>query len=295
MRRAVGAAVLLPLAAALVACAPGTLDPSPGTTSNTVTSSSSAPEVVEHVHLGDSYASGTGVQPLLEGSPFLCMRSQRNYGQLLSEEHGWKTTDVSCAGATTDDLTDTQYEGSPPQLDALDDSTDVVTLTLGGNDSDVFSTAVGECTRRGREDPSGAPCADVVERLTQRLQNRTAPALTEGFRAIREAAPNAKIYVVGYPWITPDGDGCYDEVPIAAGDLPGLHRLNATLNEVVRAAAEDADGVTYVDMAARSEGHDACAGEGQRWVEPMIGGPASMHPNAAGQQAMAVAVDAARG
>lgn len=254
--------------------------------------SSSVESAATHVHLGDSFAAGTGVTPLAADSPLACQRSSRNFGQLLAERFEWTVRDVSCAGATTSNLTEGQYEGVGPQLDALSPTTETVTVTLGGNDDDVFSTAVGECTRLGRADPRGAPCrAALRTRMVRAIDRVTRPALERGLREIADRAPKARVFVVGYPWLLPASGGCYEQIPIAAGDLPFLHDLQQRLNAAARTAARES-GAIYVDMSRLSVGHDACAGPG-RWIEPVGHGVASMHPNARGQQAMADAVGVA--
>ncbi|MFC0316299.1 SGNH/GDSL hydrolase family protein [Gordonia phosphorivorans] len=249
--------------------------------------------VTRQAHLGDSFAAGTGLRPLVADSSFLCQRADGNYGRLVSRGRGTELTDVSCAGATTEDLTAAQYEGVGPQLAALDADTDLVTLTLGGNDAGVFATAVGECTRLGRAEPAGAPCARAQgQTLLTALDTRTRPALTRGLRAIVERAPSARVLVVGYPWLLPPTDGCFAQVPIAAGDVPYLHRLQRRLNAVVAEAAA-ATGATYVDVAGPSAAHTACAADDQRWIAPLRSGPGSLHPTELGQRAMADAVLAA--
>lgn len=249
----------------------------------------------EAVHLGDSYAAGTGVTPLAADSPFPCQRSARNFGALLARREHWRLTDVSCAGATTAELGRPQYEGVPAQLEALGPQTAVVTLTIGGNDAGLFSRLVGGCTRAGRSDPRGHPCRDELSgELTAALDGQVAPDLRRALARIRAAAPNAQILVAGYPRILPATGGCFDQVSIAAGDRPFVRRMEERLNQAVQTAAMAA-GATFVDMTGPSAGHDVCAGAAQRWVEPMIDGPGALHPNARGQQAIADAVAAARG
>ncbi|MFT4086810.1 MAG: SGNH/GDSL hydrolase family protein [Gordonia sp. (in: high G+C Gram-positive bacteria)] len=244
------------------------------------------------VHMGDSYAAGAGVTPLVEDSPFTCQRSQRNFGELLARQQRWHLTDVSCSGARTADLERAQYEGVPPQLDALNSQVKYVTMTLGGNDSNVFSTVVGDCPDLGRTNRTGSPCRTALRtKLTKALQKRTLPDLTNALREVRKRAPNATVFVVGYPWIMPGSGGCYAATSIASDDVPFVHDLQRRLNAVVEEAA-GAAGAEFVDMSDRSEGHDACTSTKKRWVEPLTDGPGSMHPNAAGQQAMAAAVAA---
>lgn len=245
-----------------------------------------------HVHLGDSYAAGMGLEPAVPDAPFLCMRAEDNYGQQVARRNGWTLTDVSCAGARTQNLTEAQYFGVEPQLDVLDDDVAVVTMTLGGNDADVFALATGQCLRLGRADPDGSPCSDALrEQLFEAIDHEVRPDLLAGLRAVAQRAPRATVVVTGYPWILPPTGGCFDEVTIAADDVPFLRGLQRRLNSAVRAAAV-ATGADYVDLAKVSEGHDVCAGPQERWIAPAGNGPASLHPTAAGQRGIADAVQA---
>jgi hypothetical protein len=60
------------------------------------------------------------------------------------------------------------------------------------------------------------------------------------------------------------------------------------LNKTVQRAATET-GATFVDMAATSDGHDACKPKGTRWVEPVLFGTnfVPVHPNALGESKMA--------
>jgi hypothetical protein len=107
-------------------------------------------------------------------------------------------------------------------------------------------------------------------------------------KAVRAAAPHARIAILGYPWILPATGGCFDKMPIAEGDVPYLRGIQATLNDAVRRAAA-ATGSVYVNMNQVSNGHDACKAIGVRWVEPVLQGtnPVIVHPNALGESQMA--------
>ncbi|KXT58582.1 esterase [Gordonia sp. QH-12] len=244
------------------------------------------------VHLGDSYASGAGTSPLVEDSPLMCQRSAVNFGETVGRMRGLKVTDVSCAGATTDDLSASQYDGVAPQLDALGPDTAYVTVMIGGNDSALFTTLVGECTRLAQDDPTGAPCRSALGRRPFReISAGTGPAVAAGLREIRSRAPRAEVFIVGYPWLMPEKTTCRPAVGIADGDAEYVHRVEAALNGAIATAARET-GATYIDMAARSIGHEACSPRGMRWIEPQIGAdsPIVMHPNEAGQRAIADAV-----
>ena len=163
------------------------------------------------------------------------------------------------------------------------------------NDSDLYSTAIRECADLAARDLSGSPCADTRDaEYVDIVENQTAPALLDALQAVRDKAPDAEILVIGYPWILPPTGGCYPAMPVATGDVTYLRELQSVLNAALQRAAEQT-GARFVDMAPASEGHDACAPVGQRWIEPRNGasGAAPVHPNATGQQAIADAVAAA--
>jgi hypothetical protein len=107
-------------------------------------------------------------------------------------------------------------------------------------------------------------------------------------QAVRTAAPNAEVAILGHPWILPSSGGCFDRMPIAEGDVPYLRGIQATLDDAVRRAAE-ATGVTYVDPSEVSDGHDACRPLGVCWVEPELQGTNAVivHPNELGEAEMA--------
>jgi hypothetical protein len=56
----------------------------------------------------------------------------------------------------------------------------------------------------------------------------------------------------------------------------------------VKRAAEET-GAVYVDFSQVSEGHDACADRGTRWIEPLLfsANLVPVHPNALGERRMA--------
>src|SRR4051794_2361731 len=84
-----------------------------------------AATAVDYVALGDSYSSGTGAPPYT--SSMLCLRSPRGYPQLWVAGHTVSSFRyVACSGATTGSMSG--------QLRALGAGTDLVTVTVGGND-----------------------------------------------------------------------------------------------------------------------------------------------------------------
>ncbi|WP_166846557.1 SGNH/GDSL hydrolase family protein [Isoptericola sp. BMS4] len=257
-----------------------------------------APPPVEYVALGDSYSAGSGILPIDLHAPVACLRTTANYPHLLADDLGADLTDVTCGGASTDDLFAPQHPGVPAQLDAVTAGTDLVTLTIGGNDGSTFVGALLACGSAGVLSAGhGNPCERLYgDRFTAQVEQDTYPAVRRALREIRERAPHADVVVLGYPWILPPEQGCFAKLPIARGDVPYLRDLQATLDDVIeRAAAET--GATFVDLSGRSEGHDACAPADERWIEPLLLGTnvVPVHPNARGEAAMADAVADALG
>jgi lysophospholipase L1-like esterase len=248
-----------------------------------------------YVALGDSYTAGPLIADQLPDSGG-CLRSDHNYPHLIAAALKVSTfRDVSCIGAGTDEMTAQQDvnpgPANPPQFDRLDDSTQLVTIGIGGNDIG-FEEIVRACATADR---ASRPCQDrYVRGDNDEIKDRiaaTGPKVGEVLNGIRRRASKARVFLVNYISILPEtGSGCWPQVPFADADVPYLrakqHELNAELAK--QAKAEKA---TLVDAFAASVGHDACQPQGIRWVEPIIGfsGAAPLHPNRLGMECTAVA------
>ncbi|MFD3533309.1 SGNH/GDSL hydrolase family protein [Streptomyces sp. NPDC058664] len=248
-----------------------------------------------YVALGDSFASGAGVPDQVDAD---CMRSGRNYPALVNDAlSSTAHEDVTCGGATTVHMTSPQNASAPPQLDALSADTDLVTLTIGGNDVG-FAGIIVRCVTLGAFNLGGSPCKSSytwtgTDRLAATV-DATAPKIAAAIDGIRQRAPQARILVTGYPAILPDnGTNCPWVATIAKGDAPWLRDIHKRLNTMIATQAA-AHGAVYVDTYTKSIGHDICKPAGTRWMEPLITDAAApFHPNAAGERAMADAVLAA--
>ncbi len=256
-----------------------------------------------YVALGDSYTAGPLV-PNQTGSPAGCLRSTHSYPFLAAAGTAAATfTDVSCQGATTANMTHSQsvpLGTNPPQDNGLSASTTLVTLQIGGNDIG-FTDIIVHCTTLSLTNPFGSPCKNhYTSGGTDKLRAKidaAAPKVAADLRGIHAAAPNARVLLVGYPVILPNGgDGCWPEVPIAFGDVPYLRGVEKALNSMLAAEAA-ANNATFVDTYTASIGHDVCQAPGTKWVEGLI--PTSLaapfHPNRLGEQEMAQQVLAALG
>lgn len=245
---------------------------------------------LDYVALGDSYSAASGVLPPDPAASLLCLRSTRNYPHVIAAATGARLVDVTCGAAETKHFTTSQYPGVPPQLDAVTADTDVVTMTIGGNDGNVFIGAILACGSAGLVTLGhGSPCEDIYgDYFANTVRTATYPALVAALQGVRAKAPGARVAILGYPWIVPATGGCFDKMPIATGDVPYVRSLQATLNDAVARAAA-ATGATYVDMSTASDGHDACTPIGTRWIEPVLQGtnPVVVHPNAYGEAQMA--------
>lgn len=261
------------------------------------TPASAAVPAGRFVALGDSYASAPLVPTQVDLN---CLRSNRNYPSLVATAAGSSSfADKTCSGATTDDIL-SGGSGAlgiklPPQLSAVTSNTALVTVQIGGNDIG-FASIIGDCAEASLSSPLGSPCknrftAGGVDQLQARIVAAT-PKVTAVLRAVRQAAPGARVVVLGYPAILPDsGYGCWPVVPIAYQDVPYLRGVEKSLNAMLASAAS-ANGATYADVYTPSIGRDACKSSGTRWVEGLVpqNSAAPFHPNARGQQGMATAL-----
>ncbi|MFD3931033.1 SGNH/GDSL hydrolase family protein [Streptomyces sp. NPDC058614] len=272
-----------------------------------------APSKGPYVALGDSYTSGPGI-PAQTGTPAGCDRSDRNYPALVAQELEIEAADfrdVSCSGATLADLSAPQTTGdgvNPAQLSALSASTRLVTIGIGGNDIG-FGSLVESCVKQGalyvatgsgKYTGDDAPCrgkyvsdsgSGDTDEVRQRIQ-AAGEHLADTLREVERRAPQAQVYVVGYPAILPaKAAGCDDDMTLAPDDATYLDDKERQLNSVLREQAASA-GAGYVDTYTPSAGRDACSARETRWVEPLIpANPAApVHPNERGERGMADAV-----
>ncbi|HEX8866828.1 MAG TPA: SGNH/GDSL hydrolase family protein, partial [Lentzea sp.] len=253
-----------------------------------VPTATAAPKYRNYVSLGDSFVSGPFI-PLQRLDPLSCFKSTQNYPSVIAKKLGIANfTDISCGGAQTKDMAGVQsgFPGqSVPQLSALKPDTDLVTVSIGGNDIG-FGEIIQTCASRGLLDPGGAPCKALYgAELAQRV-DATAPKVAEVLKGIKQRSPKAKIVVVGYLRVLPPSGGCWPLVPIAAGDVPYLDNVQQQLNGMLGAQAEAA-GASWVNPYDISLGRDVCAAPWDKWVEGLI--PTRLafpvHPNASGMAA----------
>lgn len=242
----------------------------------------SVPGGDRYVALGSSFAAGPGVPDLID-SNVICGRSSGNYAHIVARERGLNLVDATCQSATTANLFESQGL-NPPQLDAVTADTDIVTVTLGGNDIGYAGTSI-RCAVLAQ---AGSGCTvDSGERLAT-AAGRLSEDLVEGIGAIRSKAPDAEILLVTYLRMFPDeGAECAPSNPIDAASSAQLAEMGRFLDDVFRQVA-DTTSVTLVDAYANTE-HTICADPADRWVEGAAPAPPAIvfHPTAAGMSATA--------
>jgi lysophospholipase L1-like esterase len=236
------------------------------------------PPVRTWVAMGDSYAAGQGANDYFGGD---CRRSSNSYWALLHThlKHGLQSDTgdfVACSGATTGDL-------RAHQLGALDPTTRLVTISIGGNDLG-FAGVLTSCV-----EPYGTSCKDAI---ASHFRKRDLAGLRRKLRAtysaIRSHAASATVLVLGYPELVPrdhvDGCGAMD-----SGDAPYLHRAAVRLNRNIRRAIGDRRGFRFVGLVKTFLGHPACNNDAADWINGVVATDKqeSFHPNEAGHRAIA--------
>lgn len=250
-----------------------------------------------YVALGSSMAAGPGIKPSAEGAPWQAGRSARNYPHLVAARLGLDLVDVTYSGATTAHVLHDRQNGAPPQIDALDGSEALVTVTIGGNDAgyvpQLMAAALPRFTRcvpllgpflRGLLDPDAreAALAEVAD------------SLVAVGREIRRRAPRAQVLFVDYLTLLPPSGVAATGLSEADAEL-GRHVASELERLTGEAAARTQCG--WVRAAQASLRHHAWSDE--PWTTrpgvPWPGRPAPLHPNAAGMRAVADLVVAQAG
>ncbi len=261
------------------------------------------------VALGDSYASGPLVPVQLE-PPFGCLRSSNNYAHQAARELDLDLTDVTCSGASTRHMWETHgvspeaelselgsglgytgHPGNPPQLDALQTSTAIVTLQIGGNDIGFGGLA----TTCGKGALTGPGCRAAVEaEMPFERIAATAPKIRAVLEEIHRRSPDAAVYILGYSGLFKIGPiASCPAMGVGEEDAQYLRSVQEALNAMIQTVSDEpghaySATTTYVDVYGPSAGHTACDLPLIRWVEPIVpvNAAAPVHPNLGGMTAI---------
>jgi lysophospholipase L1-like esterase len=242
------------------------------------------------VSLGDSFSSGEGAPDDGDGGHAFwenqtCHRSRIAWPRQVASRIGQPLRLFpACSGATMSALTG-GFKGQTAQLDQLrsiGQDVKYVTVTIGGNDV-LFAPLAAWCL--------AAVACDVVPGAAQNLIiDAQRSGLAAHYRAILAAAPNAKVFVVGYPRFYSGGGStnptCLLLSPPERSWINGkIDRLNHVIQDAVQSI--NVHRLLYVSMADAFDGRGQCAANSLMnppisLVDPFY----SFHPNRNGQGRM---------
>lgn len=232
-----------------------------------------------YVALGDSYSSGHGTVPKPDTSR--CSRTQYAYPELWIQKHAVADfTFVACQGAVMANVTDTAQTAqgeTQPQIAAISSATNMVTITIGGNDTG-FADIATSCAESEIFNRDTKACMAKVQQISDIVAGTAfAGNLLKTYRAVRAAAsPDARIFVLGYPqfyYLPQDAIGPKTRAQVDA--------LMLAMDAVIRTAADTA-GVTYVDVDSYFTGHGAGKqNPNAQWINDITFSDihVSLHPN----------------
>lgn len=240
----------------------------------------------QYVALGSSFAAGKGLGTRSANSPFLCGRGADNYPSQVARQIDLALTDVSCGGATAAHVLRGGQLFQRAQVDAINADTQLITLTVGGNDvayvGDLMTLAA-----RGSQSWVGV-AARFFSNQPRAVSQRDFAGVTRDIAAIvataRQRAPRAQIIVVTYPAILPPNGTC-KRLGLNAAEVTQMRAVSDRLAEATRLAAS-ATGARLVDMDRMGVEHHACAKIPwvNGWEDPDT---TAFHPTAAGAAAIA--------
>ncbi|KAL9105434.1 MAG: hypothetical protein Q9227_009395 [Pyrenula ochraceoflavens] len=221
-------------------------------------SSLSSRSTTIYTSLGDSYASGNGA-----GVPIrpLCGSYSLAYPVHLAQTFSLTPVsaefhNVACGGATT-------WSVQSHQLASVSES-DVVTLTVGGNEVDFFST-LNECVYYWWE---GSGCEVAMEETRTLIESG---ALLDRYldlvqEIVKRLKPSGKLLVTGYArFFSEETEACDNSTfsrrrpdkKLTKELRTDMNHLVRLLNVVIEGAAK-AGGAEYVDIDLPYEGHRFC-------------------------------------
>lgn len=247
-----------------VAAAIGLLLPLTGT-------ATAAPRSFTYDAIGDSYAAGSGAP---DGAA---------YPEVLNGRMRISLEDFAAVPGATAGPGDDGENTLSDQLGALDKDTDLVTLTIGGNDIPWTATLFA-CLASGDAD-----CQTAIDGTKFLIASSLPAVLDKAFAQVRDAAPNAHIVVTGYARLfSPEfGDYTVAELPtlvMSVAEQKAANKAADLLNTTIADVADD-HGFQFVDVTKRFDGHGVNADV--PFLNPLsfanLGG--SFHPNADGYRA----------
>ncbi|MEV8451764.1 SGNH/GDSL hydrolase family protein [Streptomyces sp. NPDC052095] len=222
---------------------------------------------VDYVALGDSYSSGVG-SGSYDSASGDCKRSSKAYPALWAAANSPASFSfAACSGARTGDV-------KSGQLGPLSSATDLVSISIGGNDAgfaDVMTTCVLQ---------SEATCLSRINTARSFVDTTLPGNLDSVYSAIRAKAPSARVVVLGYPRFYQIGGSCV--VGLSDKVRTAINSASDYLNAATAKRAAN-HGFTYVDVAGKFSGHEICSGNAWLHSVNWLNIGESYHPTATGQ------------
>lgn len=214
----------------------------------------------QYVALGDSFSSGVGTGSYTLSSS--CRRGVYAYPWLVAQQRAnTSLTFVACSGASTADL-------MANQIQSVTADTDIVTVTIGGNDIG-FSDLIVQCTVGN--------CSTALDSTRASLAGFLGPRLDTVYGAIEGRAPAANVVVLGYPRMF-SSSGCLGTFGISSTERTKANQLADALDQLTSARAA-AFGFTYKSAIGPFTGHAVCSSSA--WLNGLnlLNTVESYHPN----------------
>jgi lysophospholipase L1-like esterase len=215
---------------------------------------SSFPTITTYTALGDSYATGYGAGT---NTGYRCNPFSDAYPLQLAKAIGpVRFQSVACGGAVTSSVIWNQ-------LSWIGDS-DLVTLTVGGNEADFFSV-LNECVYQWHPLRTCEAELQTSRRLIEssRFGDSYAKMVKLGLQRMK---PNGRLLVTGYAMFFNEKTDACDTVTFSKTSREQfltrqlrreLNQLVRMLNHVIRSTSE-AVGAEYVNIDEMFEGHRFC-------------------------------------
>jgi lysophospholipase L1-like esterase len=223
--------------------------------SDDVRAASANPDAPQYVAMGSSYAAGPGILPMDPGSPLRCARSAENYAHVLARLRGLSLRDVTCSGATTVDVNRGGQFSLPPQLDAVTPETQLVTVTIGGND--VFFMANLMAMSCDRASGLPATCTVRPDAEVEARFGGLADSLRQIVAGARRRSSNVRVVFVTYFTVLPQQGTC-QRIALTVEQADHMRGVAARLLAITRQIAQQT-GAGLLDVTALSRTHNGCS------------------------------------
>jgi len=252
----------------------------------------SAADLPQYVALGSSYAAGPGIAPVVPDSPPRCARSASNYAHVLAGLRKLSLVDMTCSSATTVDVLHGGQFDLPAQLDAVTPQTQLVTVTIGGNDVFFMANLIAmSCKSEPPPQESPRGCTIRPDTVVDARFATLAESLRQIVAAARQRGPKARVVFVNYFTVLPDQGTCA-RVSLTAAQADHVRGVAARLADVTRKVARETS-ADLLDLASLSRAHNACSSD--PWLvgaHPESGESIPpFHPNREAMRAVGEALD----